>query len=79
MTASLADDGRIVIGDIAFPTAHIRQQAQQRLADVWDEGEFYWAADEAMEACEEAGLLLTYQQISSCAGVFVMRPNQAAL
>ena len=43
-------------------------------ADLWDEEEYYWAADEAADACESAGLQVTYKQVSSCGGVFVMEP-----
>ena len=68
----LAGDGRIVIGDIAFPTAEAREQAHRKWADRWDESEFYWAADETAVACEGSNLLMRYQQISSCGGVFVI-------
>ena len=63
--------GRIVVGDIAFPSIGARDQAREKWADVWDDEEFYWAADEAAEASERAGLQVTYKQISSCGGVFV--------
>ena len=70
----LAERGCIVIGDIAFPNAQARAQAHKRWARLWDEEEHYWAADEAIEACTSAGLHLTYKQISSCGGVFVITP-----
>lgn len=71
----LAAGGRIVIGDIAFPSARARDQAHRYWAAVWDEEEQYWAAEEAAVACQAAGLLLTYQQVSSCGGVFVFEPE----
>ena len=65
--------GRIVVGDIAYPTFAARDQARDRLGTMWDEDEFYWAADETAAACEPAGLkVTTYEQISSCGGVFVV-------
>lgn len=70
----LAAQGRMIIADIAFPTAHVRAQARQRWGDRWDEQEHYWAADEAVVACAAVGLQATYQQVSSCGGVFVMSP-----
>jgi putative AdoMet-dependent methyltransferase len=71
----LAAEGRIVVGDIAFPTVAAREQAHARWADGWDEDEYYWAADEAAEACGRAGLSVTYRQISSCGGIFVIEPR----
>ena len=70
----LADGGRIVIGDIAFPTSQAREQAHRQWVDLWDEEEHYWAADEAVGACKSAGLHVTYKQISSCGGVLVVEP-----
>ncbi len=64
--------GRIIIGDIAFPTVKGREEAHRRWAAEWDEGEHYWAADEAIIACEKAGLRARYVQVSSCGGVFVV-------
>ena len=61
----LTDGGRIIIGDIAFPTVQAREEAHQRWLRIWDEGEHYWAADEATTACEKAGLQLRYTQVSS--------------
>lgn len=66
----LAIGGRMVIADIAFPTAAARSVAAQRWANAWDQDEYYWAADETIAACERAGLHVAYKQISSCAGVF---------
>jgi len=66
----LAERGRMVIGDIAFPTIKEREEAQQRWASQWDEEEHYWAADEAIAACGKAGLRVRYVQVSCCGGVF---------
>jgi putative AdoMet-dependent methyltransferase len=70
----LAAKGRIVVGDIAFPTSGARDQARRKWADLWDEEEYYWAADEVADTCESAGLQVTHKQISSCGGVFVIEP-----
>lgn len=68
----LVADGRIVVADIAFPSIAARAEASRRWADGWDEDEHYWAADEALAAMEEAGLRGSYNQISSCGGVFTL-------
>ena len=73
----LSPDGRILIADIAFPTTAARKTASERWADDWDHSECYWAADEAIAACERAGLLATYRQISSCGGVFTFKAMDA--
>ena len=70
----LGPNGRIVVGDIAFPTSGIRDEAHRRWTELWDEEEYYWAADEVVEACKSIGLQVTYNQISSCGGVFVFGP-----
>ena len=69
----LVAQGRIVVGDVAFPSLHALQQAG---ADHWDEDEYYWDANEAIAACQAAGLKATYEQVSSCGGVFVVRNRQ---
>jgi hypothetical protein len=70
----LTGRGYIVIGDIAFPNVRARAMARERLEGLWDEEEHYWAADEAVKALEGIGLQVTYRQISSCGGVFVVTP-----
>ncbi|MBV9791395.1 MAG: class I SAM-dependent methyltransferase [Chloroflexi bacterium] len=69
----LKPDGRVLIGDIAFATAGAREQARQQLGDRWDEDEYYWAADEALDRLRQAGLAAEYTQISACGGVFVVQ------
>jgi len=73
----LVQEGRIIVGDIAFPTVREREQAHQEWAKLWDDDEHYWAADETRVACERAGLQVAYQQISSCGGVFVFTRRRA--
>lgn len=71
----LADGGYIVIGDIAFETGADRAAAYERWKERWDEEEYYWAADEATDTLQPLGLKVTYQQISICGGVFVIKPS----
>jgi hypothetical protein len=49
----------------------LREAAHQRWAKGWDDEEFYWAADEALEASGSAGLHGSYVPVSACGGVFV--------
>jgi len=71
---SLAPGGRIVVGDVAFPTARERAAARARWTEAWDDEEHYWAADEALAACRSAGMHVDHLQVSRCAGVFVVEP-----
>lgn len=66
--------GRIVVGDIAFPSMRALREAG---ADHWDEDEFYWAADETIAACRRARLHASYEQVSICGGVFAIEPTPA--
>lgn len=70
-TRHLADEGLIVIGDVAFATVATRRQSG---AESWDADEYYWAADETLAACAGTGLAITFQQIAWCTGVFVVKP-----
>jgi putative AdoMet-dependent methyltransferase len=68
----LTSQGRVVIADIAYPDQATRTQAGAYWGRLWNEAEHYWAADETITACTAIGLGCTYQQVSSCAGVFVI-------
>ena len=70
-TDHLTPGGRIVVGDVAFPTREARAQGHQRWARAWDGEEHYWAAEEAISACRAAGLEARYVQVSCSGGVFV--------
>jgi hypothetical protein len=71
----LAANGSILVADVAFPTAMARAEAYKRLKIDRDEDECYWAADEILAVCEQAGLQATYAQISVCSGVFTFKAS----
>jgi putative AdoMet-dependent methyltransferase len=68
----LAAGGKIVIGDLSWPTAAARD-AFLASQDDWEDDEFYWAADETRAALKPAGWQIGYQQISFCAGVYTFQ------
>jgi putative AdoMet-dependent methyltransferase len=70
----LVEQGRIVIGDVAFATAAARHESG---AEVWDEDEFYWAADETAVACAGSDLAISFQPVSWCTGVFAFEAAPA--
>ncbi len=68
----LVEHGRMVIGDVSFPSEYVRDQASEKWAEIWDKDESYWAADEAREALHRVGLEAYYHQVSICGGVYVI-------
>ncbi len=85
----LVEGGRLVVGDISFPTRTARDEAEKRFSgtwdekrqrwegSLWDEDEYYWAADEAIEALAAVGLTACYGQVSFCGGVYVIERTGA--
>jgi putative AdoMet-dependent methyltransferase len=67
----LVPQGRLVISDIAFPDQASLEEFRQSVGEEWEE-EFYWLADEAVEALQQAGLKAVFVPVSACAGVFTM-------
>jgi len=74
----LAPDGRLVIGDVAFPDEKALTACRKRWPAEWDETEHYWVADRIAPRLEAANLTLEHEQISCCGGLFVVRPGGAA-
>jgi putative AdoMet-dependent methyltransferase len=72
----LAVQGRMVIADIAYPNQARRAEAQAHWGSLWSEAEHYWAGDETIAACKAIGLVCSYEQISSCAGIFVIEKEE---
>jgi putative AdoMet-dependent methyltransferase len=70
----LAPDGRIVIGDVAFPDGKSRDDCHEAWRAAWDEDEHYWAADAIRIPLEDAGFAVAYEQVSFCGGVLALRP-----
>jgi putative AdoMet-dependent methyltransferase len=67
----LAPSGRLVIADLSFPSQTVMNEFKKGIDD-WEE-EFYWLADESATALKEAGLSVTYEQVSPCAGIYLLR------
>lgn len=69
----LADEGKIIIGDVVFPDTASRDRAREAAGSEWED-EYYWLADETLAALAEAGMAGSYEQVSSCGGVFLIVP-----
>lgn len=68
----LAPSGALIIGDISFPNQISMDAFARSVGDLWEE-EFYWLADESVRALESAGLKVSYQQVSACAGIYLLK------
>ncbi|MFX1263507.1 MAG: hypothetical protein ACFFAZ_15605, partial [Promethearchaeota archaeon] len=71
----LRDSGRIIIGDTSYPSFAARANARKEMIDVWDDTEFYWAADEIKLMSAGKSASIVYEQISSCGGVYLIVPS----
>lgn len=69
----LAENGRIIVGDISFPTIDARAKARAGLGSVWDDYEYYWAADEFNAMMSKKGFIVDYEQISEYGGIYFIR------
>jgi putative AdoMet-dependent methyltransferase len=69
ITGQLAPHGVMLVGDIAFESRRDEDAVRQSLGEEWDQ-EYYWLADEALDAFSRAGITASFIKISSCAGVF---------
>ena len=64
----LNEDGRILIGDVAFETREALERCRLEAADEWDDEEVYFVADELRRSFSE----LSFTQISHCAGILTL-------
>jgi putative AdoMet-dependent methyltransferase len=71
----LQEGGHIIVGDISFPSFRSRAEARQRLENVWDDDEYYWAADAFKTMMAGQGFYIAYEQISDYGGVYVIVPE----
>ena len=71
----ISEDGRLVIGDVSYPSFAERAVARRQLLDVWDDSEYYWAADVIKNMLWGEGVHVVYEQVSSCAGVYLIVPS----
>lgn len=65
----LVPSGKLVLADISFLDSGAMDRFAESVGELW-EAEPYWLATEAIPLLEHAGLRVTYQQVSECAGVY---------
>lgn len=71
---ALAPGGSLLIGDIAFADAAAQERLKEQAGVAWED-EFYWLADAAIPALEQAGMSVRFQSTSPSAGVFFIQPT----
>ncbi len=69
LLALLAPGGRLLIGDVAFRDRAALERCRTQCGQEWDDEEFYPVAQELQCVFPE----LRFEQISFCAGMFVLR------
>ena len=64
----LEENGKILIGDVAFETRADLEQCMREAGDEWDDEEFYCVAEELRK--EFPGL--AFERVSFCAGILTL-------
>ena len=70
----LNDDGKILIGDIAFETRVELENFRQTVGDDWDQGEIYFVINEMKREFPQ----LKFYRFSCCAGMISIEPENRA-
>lgn len=64
----LKENGKIIIGDVAFETRKDLERCRLAVGDAWDDDEIYFVAEELRKDLPG----LSFTQISDCAGVLML-------
>ena len=64
----LNEEGKILIGDVAFRTRADLDQCRREAGEEWDDEEFYFVIDEMRRSFPN----LIYQPVSYCAGILTL-------
>lgn len=64
-----ADDGMILIGDVAFETGAELEACRRETGDEWDDEEFCFVVDELQKEFPD----LRFQKVSHCAGILFLQ------
>lgn len=65
----LQENGKILIGDVAFETRAELEECRSAMQDEWDEDEIYFVYDELKKQFDH----LTFEKISNCAGILTLK------
>ena len=73
----LAPNGKIIIADVAFQNEQDFKDCRGKYLGLWDNDEVYLVADEFINTLKNHEAIVNYQQISECAGVFIIEKTGA--
>ena len=71
----LNDNGKIIIGDIAFRTSDEQEECKTNAGDGWDSDEIYMIASDIIPRLEALNFHVKYNQVSSCSGLLEVEKN----
>lgn len=69
LLSMLKKNGKIIVGDIAFPTQTDHNQCRNESGEHWDSDEHYFVYDKLIKPLKDIGEV-SYQQVSHCSGIF---------
>ena len=75
LKSHLAPNGKILIGDVSFPTREELEACRKASAEQWDPDEIYFVADELCPRIPAS----SYQKLSHCAGVLIVSNETPAV
>lgn len=67
LESHLNEDGKIIIGDIAFKTRELLEKCKENYNEIWDEEEIYFVFQELKEFLFDKNISFT--EMSDCSGV----------
>ena len=68
LTERLNEGGKLLIGDIAFPTRADLERCRREAGDEWDDEEFYFVIDEMKREFPD----FAFEQVSHCSGIITI-------
>lgn len=68
----LTDNGKILIGDIAFQSREKLQACRKESRTYWDDDEFYFVYDELVVSLQKV-CTCEFHPISHCAGILILK------
>lgn len=75
LSSMLNDNGKIIIGDIAFKTSNDQEDCKKKAGNGWDSDEIYMIASDIVPKLESLNFKVKYNQVSSCSGILEIEKN----
>ena len=71
LAAHLDENGKILVGDVAFGTRADLERCAREAGDEWDDEEYYFVAEELKKEFPD----LRFEKVSFCAGIITLGPR----